>query len=97
MAKNRTLNELEKQELKNAYETTALAALGKQFNIPVTQVKEVLSDMGVALRGRGRIKRKGTNQMNEIHLVEEETPEELVEPMFDEDDEGFVSTNYFGD
>lgn len=94
---SRELTELEKQEMKVMYETTALAALSKHFSVPIPTVKKTLTDMGVALRGRGRIAGTGTNRLNEVHLVEEELPEEVSEALFDEDDDGTIQRDFFGD
>lgn len=98
----RTLSDVEKQEIKIMYETTSLANLSSRFGISTHQVKDTLIEMGVSLRGRGRIRKVGVDRDDNIRLVEE-TVEDVAEPLFeeeevlDDDDENEFRGNYFGE
>lgn len=54
MAKNREFTEQEKQQLKNRYAETGLRQLSKEFHTSPENIRLALSEMGVALRKRGR-------------------------------------------
>jgi len=67
---NRVFTEQEKQTMKNKYDTMGLRELSREIRASTAQVRAVLEEMGVVIRGRGRPSR-AIPKKNEVHLVPE--------------------------